>query len=58
MATTPPQAYRADDEKKQTVQPYAKDPDNLELLKLISELAGHGLSQQQVAELLGISPAS
>jgi hypothetical protein len=30
--------------KKQTVQPYAKDPDNLELLKLISELAGHGLA--------------
>ena len=42
--------------KKQTVQPYAHDPDNKELLKLMSELAGHGLSQQDVAGVLGISP--
>lgn len=42
--------------KKQAEQPYVKDPDNLELLKLTNELAGRGLSQQDVAELLGISP--
>jgi hypothetical protein len=42
--------------KTQRVQPYAKDPDNLELLRLMSEVAGHGLSQQDVAGLLGISP--
>jgi hypothetical protein len=42
--------------KQQTVQPYADDPDNKELLKLMSELAGHGLSQQDVAGLLDISP--
>jgi hypothetical protein len=41
---------------KQAVQPYAKDADNLELLKLTTELAGHGLSQQDIAGLLGISP--
>ena len=43
--------------KKQAVQSYAKDPDNVELLKLMSELAGHGLSQQDIAGLLDISPS-
>jgi hypothetical protein len=42
--------------KIQAVQAFAKYPDNLELLNLMSELAGHGLSQQDVAELLRISP--
>lgn len=42
--------------KRQTGEPFANDPDNIELLNLISELAGCGLSQQEVAELLGISP--
>jgi hypothetical protein len=42
--------------KQQTIQPYAADPDNKELLKLMSDLAGHGLSQQEVAGVLGISP--
>lgn len=43
--------------RKQAVQPYTKDKDNLELLKLIGRLAGCGLSQQEVAGLLGISPS-
>lgn len=42
--------------KKPTVQPYANDPDNRELLNLISDLAKRGLSQQEVAGLLDISP--
>jgi len=42
--------------KKQGGQPFAKDKDNVELASLVGELAKSGLSQHDVAGLLGISP--
>src|SRR4051812_336958 len=42
--------------KKSTGQQYATDPDNVELLELMSRLDGHGLTQREVAALLAISP--
>jgi transcriptional regulator with XRE-family HTH domain/DNA polymerase III delta prime subunit len=41
---------------KPTGQHYATDPDNIELLELMSCLDGHGLTQREVASLLEISP--
>jgi transcriptional regulator with XRE-family HTH domain len=42
--------------KKPTGQQYATDPDNVELLELMSRLDEHGLTQREVAALLPISP--
>ena len=42
--------------KKPTDQQYATNPDNVELLQLMSGLDGHGLTQREIAALLAISP--
>jgi transcriptional regulator with XRE-family HTH domain len=41
--------------KKPTEREYAADPDNVELLNLVRQLDGHGLTQREVAALLAIS---
>src|SRR5436190_206599 len=42
--------------EKQRGQPHAQDPDNVEFIRLVAELSGHGLSQYDLAGLLNISP--
>jgi transcriptional regulator with XRE-family HTH domain len=42
--------------KNPTGQQYAADPDNVELLDLMGQLDGHGLTQREIAAVLAISP--
>lgn len=42
--------------KKPRPQPYGSHVDNCELAQLVNQLEGHGLTQRDVAKVLGISP--
>jgi hypothetical protein len=42
--------------KKHAQIPFASDLDNLEMVKLTDQLAGYGVTQQELAAMIGISP--